>query len=85
MVGDGIARELDAIGLEEHGRLGGCQSTGVRRQRVADGLAVGIVRDDVPIDELAAYCLHALGAAGDLPSKSAVRRLVSVVLAGLKP
>jgi hypothetical protein len=43
------------------------------------------VRDDVPIDELAAYCLHALGAAGDLPSKSAVRRLVSVVLAGLEP
>jgi hypothetical protein len=54
------------------------------RELLADGLAVGIVRDDVPIDELAAYCLHALGAAGDLASESAVRRLVSVVLAGLE-
>jgi AcrR family transcriptional regulator len=55
------------------------------RELLADGLAVGIVRDDVPLDELAAYCLHALGAAGDLPSESAVRRLALVVLAGLEP
>jgi len=33
--------------------------------------------------ELAAYCLHAVGAAGGLPSKAAVRRLVEVVLSGL--
>jgi AcrR family transcriptional regulator len=55
------------------------------RELVADGLAVDIVRDDIPIDELTAFCLHALGAAGSLPSKSAVRRLVTVVLAGLRP
>jgi hypothetical protein len=35
--------------------------------------------------ELASYCLHALTAAGTLPSKAAVRRLVTVTLAGLHP
>jgi hypothetical protein len=34
---------------------------------------------------LASYCLHALGAAGSLPSKAAVHRLVTVTLAGLQP
>jgi hypothetical protein len=45
----------------------------------------GDIRDDVAPGELASYCLHALGAAGSLPSKAAVRRLVSVTLAGLRP
>jgi len=55
------------------------------RELLVDGVAVGIVRDDVPSDELAAYCLHALGAAGALPgNKSAISRLVTVVLAGLE-
>lgn len=43
------------------------------------------VRDDIPTQELAHYCLHALSAAGDLGSKAAVRRLVTVTLAGLRP
>jgi AcrR family transcriptional regulator len=47
--------------------------------------ATGNLRDDVAPDELAAYCLHALGAASSLPSKAAVRRLVRVTLAGLRP
>src|SRR5262249_6995306 len=42
------------------------------------------VRQDVPPRELAAYCVHALGAAGAVPSKAAVRRLVAVTLAGLR-
>jgi len=42
------------------------------------------VRDDVAPDELASYCLHALAASGNLPSKAAVRRLVKVILAGLR-
>jgi AcrR family transcriptional regulator len=42
------------------------------------------VRDDVAPDELASYCLHALAAASSLPSKAAVRRLVTVILAGLR-
>ncbi|MBA2423836.1 MAG: TetR/AcrR family transcriptional regulator, partial [Actinobacteria bacterium] len=42
-------------------------------------------RDDVSPDELASYCLHALSAAGGLSSRAAVRRLVTVTLAGLRP
>jgi AcrR family transcriptional regulator len=45
----------------------------------------GDVRDDVTPDELASYCLHAVSAASGLPSKAAVRRLVTVILAGLHP
>jgi AcrR family transcriptional regulator len=50
-----------------------------------EGAEAGIVRSDVPPDELAAYCLHALAAAGTLRSRDAVRHLVSVTLAGLRP
>jgi len=35
--------------------------------------------------QLASYCLHALTAAGNLPSEAAVRRVVAVTLAGLRP
>jgi AcrR family transcriptional regulator len=45
----------------------------------------GDIRDDVALDELASYCLHALAAASVLPSKAAVRRLVKVTLTGLRP
>jgi AcrR family transcriptional regulator len=45
----------------------------------------GDLRNDVPPDELASYCLHALTAASNLPSKAAVRRLVTVTIAGLRP
>jgi AcrR family transcriptional regulator len=44
----------------------------------------GEVRDDVSAHELATYCVHALGASSGLPSKAAVRRLVSVTLDGLR-
>jgi AcrR family transcriptional regulator len=59
------------------------------RNMVRDLLAVaattGHVRDDVGSDELASYCLHALAAARSLRSTAAVRRLVTVTLAGLRP
>lgn len=45
----------------------------------------GSIRDDIPPGELAGYCLHALTAASSLPSDAAVRRLVNVTLAGLRP
>ncbi|HEV8670325.1 MAG TPA: TetR/AcrR family transcriptional regulator [Candidatus Limnocylindria bacterium] len=45
----------------------------------------GKVRRDVPPHELARFCLDALGAARRLPSRPAVRRLVAVTLAGLRP
>jgi AcrR family transcriptional regulator len=55
------------------------------RGLLAAAAAAGEARDDVPADELAAYCLHALAAAGALPSREAVGRLVAVTLAGLRP
>jgi AcrR family transcriptional regulator len=55
------------------------------RDLLIDGVEAGDVRDDVAPDELASYCVHALGAAGSLPSKASVRRLVTVTLAGLRP
>ena len=56
------------------------------REHLIDFLAelMTDVRDDVPPRELAAYCVHALSAAGAVPSKAAVRRLVAVTLAGLR-
>ena len=50
----------------------------------AEGAAAGELRDDTSPEELATYCLHALGAAADLPSKAAVQRLVAVTLAGVR-
>jgi AcrR family transcriptional regulator len=55
------------------------------RELLVEAAKMGEVRDDVAADELASYCLHALAAAEDLPSKAAVRRLVEVTLAGLRP
>ena len=55
------------------------------RDLLVDAVETGDVRHDVPLNELVSYCLHALTAAGNLPSKAAVRRLVTIVLAGLRP
>jgi len=52
---------------------------------LAEAAQAGDVRGDVASDELARYCIHALGAARDLPSKASVERLVEVTLAGLRP
>ena len=55
------------------------------RDLLIQGAASGDVRDDVTPEELAIYCLHAITAATSLPTRAAVRRLVSVILAGLQP
>jgi hypothetical protein len=52
---------------------------------LAEGAKSGDLRDDVAPGELASYCIHALTAASGLPSKAAVRRLVTVTMAGLRP
>ena len=44
----------------------------------------GDVRDDVPVEELTAFVLHALAAAGNLSSEAAVSRLVDVTREGLR-
>jgi AcrR family transcriptional regulator len=54
------------------------------RDLLAEGAKTGELRDDVAPDELASYCLHALAAASGMPSKAAVRRLVTVTLTGLR-
>ena len=55
------------------------------RDLIAEAAERGELRADVAADELAGYCLHALAGAGTLESKAAVRRLVMVTLAGLRP
>ena len=52
---------------------------------LAAGAQAGVVRADTEPGELASYCLHALTAAGNLPSEAAVRRLLAVTLSGLRP
>jgi AcrR family transcriptional regulator len=59
------------------------QLRGMIQDLLTEGAETGDVRDDVAPEELATYCLHALAAAGSL-SKAAVRRLVTVTLAGLR-
>jgi AcrR family transcriptional regulator len=91
----------DAHGARSHGGPGGGIAELVhRREHVArserklatfvaevlrEGAKTGTVRDDVSAEELARYCLHALAGAAGLSSKPAVRRLVAVTLAGLRP
>jgi AcrR family transcriptional regulator len=55
------------------------------RDLLADAAQAGEVRGDIAPDELALYCLHALTAARSLPSQAAVRRLVTLTLAALRP
>ena len=61
------------------------QLSDIIRDLLTAAVETADVRDDVAPDELANYCLHALSAASSLPSKVAVRRLVTVTLAGLRP
>ncbi len=55
------------------------------QELLTDAAAAGAVRDDTKPDELADYCLHALRAARAATSPEAVRRLVMVTMAGLRP
>ena len=52
-------------------------------ETLADAVAKGVVRADNPVEELALYLVHALGAAKNLRSKVAVQRLVTVTLGAL--
>ena len=54
------------------------------RELIAEAVEAGAARRDVTPDELAHYCLHAASAAQSLPSAAAVRRLVAVILAGVR-
>ena len=54
------------------------------RDLIVEAARAGDVRSDVSPNELASYCLHALAGASSVPSKAAVRRLVTVTLGGLR-
>jgi AcrR family transcriptional regulator len=77
--------ELAAF-LHRDDRVAGAQQQvrDMLSELLAQVAATGDIRDDVPAEELAGYCLHALSAARSLPSRAAVRRLVTVTLAGLQ-
>ena len=69
----------------EHAERAAQQLTEFVAQLLTDAARVGDVRSDVAPAELAAYCQHALAAARGLPARAAVRRLVAVTMAGLRP
>lgn len=50
-----------------------------------EGAETGELRNDIAPAELASYCLHAITASGGLSSKAAIRRLVEVIMDGLRP
>jgi AcrR family transcriptional regulator len=70
--------ELAAF-LHRDGQIAGAQQRlrSMIRDLLTEGAKTGELRNDVAPDELASYCLHALTAASNLPSKAAVRRLVA--------
>jgi AcrR family transcriptional regulator len=70
---------------DEHVRRAQHRLEGMLRDVMAEAAAAGVVRTDVPPAELAAYSLHALAAAGSMPSAAALRRLVDITLSGLSP
>lgn len=73
-----LHRDEHVSGAEQHLR-------DMIRDLVAAGAKAGDIRRDIQPGELANYCLHALTAAGSLTSKTAIRRLVELTLAGLRP
>jgi len=80
------ATELAALlHRDEHVAQAQQHLTDIIRDLLTEGAQTGDIRDDVAPEELAKYCLYALAAASSLPTEAAVRRLVTVTLAGLRP
>ena len=80
------ATELAALlHRDEHVAQAQQHLTDIIRDLLTEAAETGDVRGDIAPDELASYCLYALAAASSLPSEAAVRRLVTVTLAGLRP
>ncbi|MEX1180678.1 MAG: TetR/AcrR family transcriptional regulator [Cucumibacter sp.] len=77
--------ELSAFVHRDEHVLGAQQQLlGMIRDLLTDGAATGDFRKDVAPGELASYCLHALAAASNLPSRAAVLRIVKVTMSGLR-
>lgn len=77
----------EAVRLHQGGHTGAARESlqnfiaGLVRQ----GASTGAFRADVAAEELAAFCLHALGAAAESTSQEAVLRLVKVTVDALRP
>lgn len=55
------------------------------RDLITKAAQEGNVRTDTSTDELATFCIHAITAASELKNKTAVRRLVTLILSALEP
>src|SRR5829696_4690114 len=65
-----LGNEIAAfVHRDEHLAPAQQQVTGVIQELLSEAVSTGEVRDDVPADELANYCVHALDAARTLPSE----------------
>jgi AcrR family transcriptional regulator len=76
---------LEAFALIQHQHHDTELPVDLVSELLAESAGAGSVRSDIAPGELAGYCLHALTAAGTLPSETAVRRLLAVTMAGLRP
>jgi AcrR family transcriptional regulator len=80
------ATELAALlHRDEHVARAHQHLTDIIRDLLTEGAQTGDVRNDIPPEELANYCLYALASASSVPTEAAVRRIVTVTLAGLRP
>jgi AcrR family transcriptional regulator len=69
----------------EHAGQARVELQGFIEEVLRAGIETGDVRTDVPVDELATFCLHTASTASALPTKPAANRLVKVILTGLRP
>ena len=85
-----ISREHDGTQLStllhrgDHVTRAERQLRAIMQDLLTEAAKAGDVRNDIPATELASYCLYALAGASNLSSGTAVRRLVIVILAGLR-
>lgn len=81
----GAAADLAAlVHRDEHVEHAERRLSDLFRDLLGEAAANGDIRRDARPGELASYCLHALAAAGSLPSQAAVSRLVATTMAGLR-
>ncbi|BCB74955.1 hypothetical protein GCM10022251_54580 [Phytohabitans flavus] len=83
----GHGQDDSIIGLlhrDEHVAHAQQQVHNMIRELLAEAAAAGHARDDVPPEELATYCLHALSAARRLPTPEAIGRLVMLTVAAVR-
>lgn len=82
---EGAADLTALLHRDEHVLAAEQRLTDLFRELLTETAQAGVTRNDIPAEELAKYCVHALAAAGELRSAAAVDRLVAVTLTGLQP